>query len=155
MHVGLDEFAVHALLAGEADDLGQGSVEFDDITGPCVLVEPVDVLGDDRTEGAGPLQFGHRAVPGVGFGHRESLPADEAASPIALSGGTGRRELLVRHGGDPTVAIRTSVVGDAALRGDPGTGEDERWPTVAQQRRNLTDGNIRAHPATSRLTPPS
>jgi hypothetical protein len=59
----------------------------DDVSGADGLMQPVDVLGDDRTQDARLLRRGHRPMPGVGLRGGDSPPADMSARQVALTGG--------------------------------------------------------------------
>ena len=67
-HPGLEQVAVGAVAAGQADDLGQAAVQLGDVAAAGGLVQPVDVLGDDRPEDATALQVGDGVVGGVRLG---------------------------------------------------------------------------------------
>ncbi len=131
-HPALEHLALAPSTAGEADDVGERAVQLDDAAGPGLLVQAVDVLGDDRADEAPPLERGHRLVADVGPGGREPLPADEAAGPVPPARLARPDELAVRHRHDPPAAVRTAVVGDAGLGRDPGPGEDEGGRPVRQ-----------------------
>lgn len=62
--------------AGGADRLSQRPVELDDVQTPRPLVEPVDVLGQDRAHQPVPFELGEREMAGVGLNRgQECQPA--------------------------------------------------------------------------------
>ena len=100
------------LAARQADRPVERPVQLHDVPGARGLVQPVDVLGDDRPDVAVPLQLGDPLVPGVGLGCREPLPADVAAGPVAPSRLRRPGELAERHRLDAARSVGPAVVGD-------------------------------------------
>ena len=84
---------------------------------PEVLVQPVDVLGDDRRDLAAPHQRVDRAVAAIGLGRLEDVLHLEAAAPgfaPRLLGGEELVEIDRRHLGPD--AAGAAEIGDAAIR---------------------------------------
>ena len=68
----------------KADDIAETAMQLGHLTGACALVQPVDVLRDDRAEMTRALERGDAAMPVVWFGAIEPCPPNVAASPIPL-----------------------------------------------------------------------
>ena len=96
-----------------------------DVPGAGGLVQPVDVLGDDRAEVPASLERGHGLVAGVGTGEVEPLPADVGSGPSTAAGPRRSRRTRRTAWADPPVAVGAAVVGDAGLGGDAGAREGE------------------------------
>ncbi len=99
--------------------------ELDVRAGP--LVQPVDVLGDDRVQLAPTLELDDRVVPtvrlslptGIGSAVAPRLPADVGFGEVVLE----RRRLLGAGVLGPDT-LGAAEVGDARIGGDPCSGED-------------------------------
>ena len=68
-------------------------MQLDDVFVPGLLVQPVDVLGDEVARVARPLQRGERVVRRARAGRPEGGPADRAPRPVA-----GARERVAEEG---------------------------------------------------------
>ena len=106
--------------AGRAPHAVAAAVERDHVLGPRGLVEPVDVLRDDRGDLSPPLEVRERRVARVRRRGAERVVAHERAGPVALPLRVDAHELVVGHG-RVALAVRAlgaPVVGDAAVRGE-------------------------------------
>src|SRR5205085_6837343 len=102
------------------------AVHLDDVTGleAAVLVQIVDVLGDDRRRLAGPVERGERTVPPPRLGRGKGRFHGKASPPGLVAGLLAHDELVEidRAIFGPDAAGRAEV-GDAAFRRDAGAGE--------------------------------
>ncbi|GAB4076418.1 hypothetical protein GCM10028781_11820 [Nostocoides australiense] len=101
-------------------------MKVDDVTGTRSLVQPVDVLADDRADATGLLKRRDRPVPVVGAGGGEPLPPGIRPGPIALPPSGGGDELAMRHRRHPPSAVRPAIVGDPRIGAQPRPGQHER-----------------------------
>ena len=135
---------------GEAGDEAHGPVDLDHLVGvvPRRLVQPVDVLGDQRVEGAEPFQGDECLVPGVG--QRRPCRRVEAVPPgPAADIGVGHidvesRELLRFRVFRPD-SRRAAEVGDPRVGGDPGPREDDDPPAGADDGPGPVHGVLDLH----------
>ena len=111
-------------------------------------VEAVDVLGQNATDEAEPLELGDREVPGVRLCLRErgeplgvELPELLRLAPPQLDA----RELL--EAPVPPEAVDAAVIGKPALGRDAGAREDERVAGLDEQLRQQVElpVDVRAH----------
>jgi hypothetical protein len=132
---------------GEADDAVQGAMELEDalVAGAGGLVEPIDVLGRDRTQPLGPLERDECAMPGTRFGRPRGmmhafLPGpgpDRRISQVSIDREEGlRRGILGPH------ALRTAEVRDARLRADARTRQHGHASGFADPPSNALDRRI-------------
>ena len=99
-------------------------MQLQNITGAGELVKPVDVLGDDRTNQPQALESGDGAMSVIGCGSGKPSPSHEAARPITLPICRRGNELAIGHGHHPPLAVRSPVIRDTRLRGQPGASKD-------------------------------
>ena len=94
--------------------------------GPGRLVQPVDVLGDQRAQPALPLEVDQRAVAGVGLRSASCSSRRTSQDRRRISGrpGSTRGSPASRRPGPASTAVRTPVVGDPAVGGDARPGQD-------------------------------
>ena len=121
--------ARHRVAAVQADHLRVGAVQVDHRAAAGLGVQQVDVLGDHAGHHACVLQFGQRAVTGVGQRAIHVPPADVIARPVPLPKRLVGGELADGH----RVArrrVRPAVIGDARVRGHPRAGEHRNTPPV-------------------------
>jgi len=110
VEAGLELASARGGAAVEADDVGDPAVQRDQPPRARLLVEPVDVLGDEQLG----VQRRERVVGGVRLGSPHPAPAEVAARPVALPCRGARDELLERHR-HPLRRVRPAVVGDAGV----------------------------------------
>src|SRR5688572_7745974 len=79
----LDRSARRARLAREALDLCQLPVQIDDPGAARLLVQAIDVLGDEQMSAAKPFEAGEGAVSLIGQCLMHAFEAHEAARPVA------------------------------------------------------------------------
>src|ERR1035437_41538 len=99
-------------------------MQLENITGAGELVKPVDVLGDDRTNQPQSLKIGARGMSVIGCVSAKPSPPHEAAPPITLPICRRGNELAISHGHHPPLAVRSPVIRDTRLRGQPGARKD-------------------------------
>ena len=113
--------------ASQADDSVQAPVQVDHGVAAGLLVEAVDVLGDQRFDPSIGLDRGQRLVCRVRARGGEARPAGQAAGPVATADGGIAGERLERHRLDPLpAALGIAVVGNAGAGTDAGAGEYEQ-----------------------------
>ena len=100
-------------------------MQLEDVGGTGLLVQAVDVLGDDPAHQTQLLDPGHGAVGRVGAGRGEALPAGVGPSPVALPTGRRGHELTVLHRLHAALTVGSAVVGDARAGGHPRAGEHD------------------------------
>ena len=105
---------------------------------PGLLVQPVDVLGDQRVEPPAALEVDQRAVPGVGLGrpHRRGQPV--LPRPRPQLGVATRRPASVAIFSASGFLVQTPCgppeVGDARVGRDAGAGQHDDPSRLFQQR---------------------
>jgi hypothetical protein len=116
------------LRAVEAMGIGGVAVQLDHfrIGNAGVLVQPVDVLGDDRGGAAGTDQFGAGAVAAVGGGLSKCVLHVETPFPGFPAGFVGAHEVAeIDRGVLGPDAAGGAEVGNAGFGADPGAGEQD------------------------------
>ena len=101
--------------------------------GPRLLVQAVDVLGDDGAQLACRLQLGQLLVSGVGLGiQAEHLVPVEAVKFLRPGVEEGAAEDLLRGPGVLLVvqAVHTAEIRDAALGAHPRPAEKHNGPAL-------------------------
>jgi len=74
------------------------AVQFQHIAAAGLLMQAIDVLGQDCAQVAGCLQLRQCLVGRIGQGLGQAWPAEHAASPVALAGGFGLAEFAALDG---------------------------------------------------------
>src|SRR5262249_82014 len=111
-------------------------MQFDHVIGgnARVLVQVVDILGDNARNLAGLVQCSKSPVAAARLGRRKHRRHRKPALPGLVPRLLARHELVV---GDRPVAgpdaARRAEVGDAAFGGDPGAGEGDDAETSGKQ----------------------
>ena len=96
----LERLPRQGVAAPHADDRVRGAVELQHVCRPCLLVQAVHVLGDQRPRPAAALQARQALVRSVGTHAAELMPARKGARPVALACRLRRHELRpARKGG--------------------------------------------------------
>ena len=141
----------------EALDRVHGAVDLDDALGRRArgLVQPVDVLGDERVQRGAPLELGERAVAGVGLA-AEQLALGAVAPHLPAVLGVGhvvldRRRLLGRGSlVHMPFGPRKSGMPDSVEM--PAPVSTTIWPASRNQRRRSARPRARPPCATLRST---
>lgn len=122
--------------AVETTDAVSGAVELDDAVGSIagLLVETVDVLGDDMGKEARTFEGDESEMPGIGLGGGELVIAGAAVFPV-LASGFGVLQEIADGGGCIALpdTARTAVIGDPRFGADPGAGESDDAGRVGDQ----------------------
>ncbi|MNL38732.1 hypothetical protein D3C87_1609670 [compost metagenome] len=96
-HQALDRIALAALPAVQAQHPVQAAVKFDHVMAASLVVQGIDILGDQPANLPGALQAGQGFVGLVRPRLAHPWPAEHRPRPIAAPGFGGREEFLVHH----------------------------------------------------------
>ncbi|MCY1423255.1 hypothetical protein D9M71_389630 [compost metagenome] len=123
-HQALDRVALAKPAAIEAQHPVQTAVEFDHVMAAGLVVQGVDVLGDQPADLSRALQPGQAVVGHVRLRQAHPWPAEHRPRPIAAPGRRGGEKLLVHHRlPAPPHALVVAIIGDARRCADAGTGQ--------------------------------
>ena len=123
--------AGHGVAAVQADHLGVGAVQVDDVAAAGLGVQQIDVLGDDARHHTGALERRQCTVTGIRQRVVHVPPAHVITRPVALPEHRVGGELPDGH----RIArrrVRSAVVGNPRIGGHPRAGE-HRHPASLQQ----------------------
>ncbi len=109
-------------------------MHLDHVAASGARMERVDVLGDDCLDEPAPLELGQAQVTGVRLGREQQVDTRAVELPHATRIGEKRLDGrdLERIDVLPDPALRPEV-GDAALRRDTGSREDDAWLSLAKR----------------------
>ena len=118
--------------------MAHGAVDLDHLgrVGARLLVQLVDVLGDERVQLALALQGDEGAVPGVGLGRpgrRLQAVAPRPLPDLGVGHVIGERGHLLGPGVLGPDALGAPEVGDARVGGDTGAGKHDHPPGLGEQ----------------------
>ncbi|MNF71770.1 hypothetical protein D3C84_537270 [compost metagenome] len=123
-HQVLDRIALAVPAAIQAQHPVQTAVEFDHVTAAGLVVQGVDVLGDQPSDLPRALQASQGVVGFVRLRQTHPRPAEHRPRPVASPGLRGREKLLVHHRlPAPSHALAVAIVRDARRRADTGPGQ--------------------------------
>ncbi|MNL01004.1 hypothetical protein D3C87_1214570 [compost metagenome] len=123
-HQVLDRIALAVPAAIQAQHPVQTAVEFDHVTAAGLVVQGVDVLGDQPADLLRALQTGQGVVGHVRLCQSHPRPAEHRPRPIAPPGLRGREKLLVHHRlPAPAHALVVAIIRNARGRADTGAGQ--------------------------------
>ncbi len=132
----------------EAMGVSRVAVQFDDPLARNAggLMQPVDVLGDDRADFAAANQFGDRTMTAVGGSAAKNLLHRKAAPPgfaPRLFRGEKIGKIDRRHAGPD--AARAAEIGNAGFSADAGAGKDHGAARLFDQSGEFGDLRIIEH----------
>src|SRR5690606_17690245 len=103
------------------------SVQVDDVAVAGRLMQPVDILGDERVDASVGLEARERMMRAVRAGPAKARPADEASRPVTAPRAGVAHERLKRHRAGPfPFAVRVAVVRDARIGAAARAGQHEQ-----------------------------
>ena len=111
-------------VAGETADPLERAVELEDSSVPGLMVEPIDVLGEQRRQLTASFPASEREVPRVRLKGPKARPAESRAGPVPLPHLCTLHEFAMLNGGAlARRAVRAAVIGNARIGAQPGAGE--------------------------------
>lgn len=125
--------ASSTITAGEANDLIQAAVQFDDTATARLLMQSIDVLRNDRRDQTKLFQSGYRNVSTSRLSRIDGRPTDEASCPVSAAHGLRVQKFSMVYGFRVLpLSVPVAIIRDPAFRTQPGSGQNSDRP-VAQQ----------------------
>ena len=124
----LNIMSAHNLTAIKAPHLVEAAVKVNDVLAATPLVQSVDILSNDASQGTGRLEPGYRGMGGVRFRSGDSRPAQRRSAPISAPFRLVLNELLMQNGvATQPVALVVSIGRYARVATDAGPREGRPW----------------------------